>query len=148
IGTLGLWHTQARQRLSNTLLDDVNQTSGSVYYQNEMQWNDHVRAQLGIRGDKYRFRVNSNNPLKSSLPYESLASPKAGIAIGPWRGTELYVNGGYGFHSNDARGATITVDPTTNEPAERVAPLVRAKGAEVGVRTVALSHLQSTVAVW
>ena len=31
---------------------------------------------------------------------------------------------------------------------DRVTPLVRARGAEVGVRTVALPHLQSTLTLW
>ena len=53
-----------------------------------------------------------------------------------------------GFHSNDARGAAITVDPVTGEPADRVTPLVRAKGAEIGLRTVRIRGLQSTVALW
>jgi outer membrane receptor protein involved in Fe transport len=53
-----------------------------------------------------------------------------------------------GYHSNDARGATITVDPETGEPAEPLVPLVRAKGAEFGVRTVRVKGLQSTVALW
>ena len=53
-----------------------------------------------------------------------------------------------GFHSNDARGAAITVDPITGEPVDRVTPLVRAKGAEIGVRTVRIRGLQSTVALW
>ena len=60
---------------------------------------------------------------------------KAGAVIGPFSGTEFYVNGGLGFHSNDARGATITRDPSTGAAADPVTPLVRAKGAEVGVRT-------------
>ena len=68
--------------------------------------------------------------------------------LGPFAGTELYVNAGLGFHSNDARGATITRDPSTGEPAAPVTPLVRAKGAEVGVRSVAIRHLQTSVAVW
>jgi hypothetical protein len=34
------------------------------------------------------------------------------------------------------------------DPADPVTPLVRAKGAEVGVRTVAVPHLQSTVSLW
>src|SRR5207249_267829 len=33
-------------------------------------------------------------------------------------------------------------------PIEPVTPLVRAKGAEIGVRTVAVPHLQSTVTLW
>jgi outer membrane receptor protein involved in Fe transport len=63
-------------------------------------------------------------------------------------GTELYVNAGFGFHSNDARGTTITRDPLSGDSAEPVTPLVRAKGAEAGVRTVAIPHLQSSLTVW
>lgn len=66
----------------------------------------------------------------------------------PWSGTELYANAGLGFHSNDARGAVIAVDPATGGPADRVTPLVRAKGAEVGLRTVRIRGLQSTVSLW
>jgi hypothetical protein len=68
--------------------------------------------------------------------------------FGPWNGTELYVNAGMGFYSNDARGAVITVDPATGESALRVTPLVRARGAEVGAWTVRLAGLQSMVALW
>ena len=75
-------------------------------------------------------------------------SPKLAAAFGPWKGTEFYTNAGMGFHSNDARGAVIAVDPKSGEPAERVTPLVRARGAEFGVRTVAVRGLQSTVALW
>ena len=39
-------------------------------------------------------------------------------------------------------------NPRTGEPVERVTPLVRARGAEVGVRTVRIRGLQSTVALW
>ena len=67
--------------------------------------------------------------------------------FGPWNGTEFYANVGTGFHSNDARGMTITRDSEGN-PVDRVTPLVRANGAEVGVRTVAIPHLQSTVSLW
>src|SRR5262249_52141733 len=79
---------------------------------------------------------------------DGLVSPKFGAAIGPWAGTEVYVNAGMGFHSNDARGAVIRVDPSTGAPADRVTPLVRARGAEAGVRTVRVRGLQSTAALW
>ncbi len=79
---------------------------------------------------------------------DGLVSPKFGAVFGPWAGTEFYANAGMGFHSNDARGAVISVDPLTGEPADRVTPLVRARGAEVGVRTVRVRGLQSTVSLW
>lgn len=53
---------------------------------------------------------------------------------------ELYGNAGTGFHSNSALGTTLTRDVNGNA-VEPVTPLVRAKGAEVGFRTVAIPHL-------
>ena len=75
-------------------------------------------------------------------------SPKGGAILGPWKNTEFYVNAGLGYHSNDARGTTITRDPSTGEAAQPVTPLVRAKGAEVGFRSVALPRVQTTVSIW
>jgi outer membrane receptor protein involved in Fe transport len=70
------------------------------------------------------------------------------MIFGPFGHTELYANAGYGFHSNDARGATITRDPATGEPASPVTPLARAKSAEVGVRSLPLPRWQTTMALW
>jgi outer membrane receptor protein involved in Fe transport len=61
---------------------------------------------------------------------------------------ELYLSGGLGFHSNDARGTTITVDPETGEPAEQVDPLVRSRGVEIGVRAAPLRGWRSTLSLW
>lgn len=41
---------------------------------------------------------------------------------------------GPGFHSNDVRGATITVDPVSGEPADAVPAIVASDGAEIGLR--------------
>jgi hypothetical protein len=53
-----------------------------------------------------------------------------------------------GFHSNDARGVTATVDPVTHKKTGSAAPLVRTKGAELGVRTEVVPGLVSTLALW
>ena len=92
--------------------------------------------------------MTSDNPLNSGDGSDGLVSPKFGAIFGPWKGTEVYVNAGTGFHSNDARGAVTTVDPVSGDPVDRVTPLVRAKGAEIGLRTVRIRGLQSTVALW
>ncbi len=69
--------------------------------------------------------------------------------LGPWYKTEFYGNAGYGLHSNDIRGATITVDPNDKvTPADRVPLLVRSRGGEVGIRTKAIEGLTSSVAVF
>jgi hypothetical protein len=145
---VGLYHTQARERLSTIREDRVGQTMAGVYAQTEIEWTRTLRTTLGLRADAYHFSVTSGNPLNSGAGSSGLLSPKAGAVFGPWAGTEVYANAGTGFHSNDARGAVIRVDPATGELADRVTPLVRARGAEVGVRTVRVRGLQSTVALW
>jgi hypothetical protein len=148
ISNVGLYHTKARTLLDTVRQDAVVQTSGAVYMQNEVEVAPWLRTLAGLRVDGYRFRVDASDPANGGTDRAGLVSPKGGAVIGPWRGTELYVNAGLGFHSNDARGATISRDPATGEPVDRVTPLVRAKGAEFGVRTVAIPHFQSSVAVW
>ncbi len=148
VGTLGLYRTAARRRLSTVREDGVNQTSAAVFYQQLYQWNPVVRTSLGLRGDLYRFDVRSSEASNSGTEISGIVSPKAGLVLGPWRSTELYANVGTGFHSNDARGATIRIDPVTGETAQRVTPLARATGAEVGLRSVAIPRVQASVALW
>ena len=148
IPTVGLYHTQARQLLDTVRQDSVVETSAAVYAQNETGWAPWFRTIAGVRVDGYRFRVDAGDPENGGTRHEGIASPKGGAVIGPFRGTEFYVNAGMGFHSNDARGTTITRDPVTGEAVDPVTPLVRATGAEAGVRTVAVPHLQTTLTVW
>jgi hypothetical protein len=145
---VGLYHTAHARRLSTTREDRVGQTMAGMFAQTEIEWTRAVRTTLGVRTDAYQFAVTSDNPLNSGHGTSAMASPKAGVVFGPWAGTEWYVNAGTGFHSNDARGTVIAVDPAIGEPASRVTPLVRARGAEVGVRTVRVRGLQSTVSLW
>ena len=148
IPEVGLHNTVARQRLSTVRSDAVKQSSLGVYYMNSTPWTSWLRSLAGIRADAYRFRVESDNPANSGSTSASLASPKLGLVLGPWSNTEYFVNYGYGFHSNDARGATITVDPSTGAPVDRVTPLVRAKGGEVGLRTAPFRGVQTSLALW
>ena len=57
---------------------------------------------------------------------------------------------GSGFHSNDARGATITVDPGRPSAAARRACRCwcARKGAEIGVRTQAVQGLEASLALF
>ena len=145
---IGLYDT-VRQRRTNTVREDaLRQTSLDVFGEGVLDWTSFFRTSLGIRADIYRFAVDANNPLNAGAGVDSIVSPKLTAILGPWQQTEFYANWGEGFHSNDVRCATIRVDPRTNELAERFRPLVKARGGEIGVRTVGLHGLHSTVAVW
>jgi outer membrane receptor protein involved in Fe transport len=147
IPRVALYHTEKRVRLETRTDASALVTSAGIYAQTEIEWSPHVRLTGGLRADGSRYRVEAIEAVNSGIASAGLVSPKAGATFGPWKGTEFYLNGGTGFHSNNALGTTITMSPD-GSPAERVTPLVRAKGAEFGIRSVAVPHLQTTVSLW
>lgn len=148
IRSLGIFNTRARQILATSTLASVLELSEGFWIQNKVQWSPTIRSILGLREDLYQFEVRSNLPANAGQAHATLTSPKASLVFGPFSDTEFYVSYGQGFHSNDARGTTIRVDPATGDPVERVTPLVRALGYEVGLRTAILPAWQSTLALW
>jgi hypothetical protein len=148
IGAVGLYATRARVRHDTIRVDRVVQSSGGLWGSTNVHWADWLRTSAGLRADGYRFRVDASRPENGGRDTAGLVSPKLGVVLGPWRGTEWYVNAGYGFHSNDARGTTIAVEPRSGDPVDRVAPFVRVRGAEVGLRTVLIPRVQTTLSIW
>jgi hypothetical protein len=152
---------------ADTDLNKFTDTVGSAYVENKIQWTSKFRSVVALRGDDARYIVTSLTPtyvspifgtinfaaLNSGTATKFLPSPKASLIFGPWANTEFYLQGGFSFHSNDARGATqreepISPDypfPTSSTP---ISPLVQTKGGEIGVRTSAVPHLQSTLSLW
>jgi outer membrane receptor protein involved in Fe transport len=117
--------------------------------QNTFHWTETFRSIAGLRGDLFHGEDRSDNPLNSGSVTQFMPSPKLSLVLGPFAKTEYYLNAGMGFHSNDVRGATITVDPTDGVTAVAKVPLlVRSKGAEIGVRTQAIPALQSSIALF
>ena len=147
IPTVALYHTERRERLDVRNDSSARVTSAGVYAQADVEWTPHVRANAGLRADASSYRVTALETANSGTASAGRLSPKGGLTLGPWRATEFYLNAGTGFHSNSALGTTITRDPDGN-PVDRVTPLVGATGAEVGVRSVAVRHLQTTVSLW
>ena len=146
---VGLFKTFQRETLSTVREDSVREGNVGVWADTTARWTDWLRTTVGVREDYFAGRVISDTPENSGNTQASMTSPKAGIVLGPWYKTEFYGNAGYGLHSNDIRGATITVDPIDKvTPQDRVPLLVRSKGAEIGVRTKAIEGLTSSLAVF
>jgi outer membrane receptor protein involved in Fe transport len=145
---VALGKTYQRTPLSTVRSDKVNEGSLSGYLENTTYWTNWFRSVLGYRGDWFGASVDSDNPANSGKANASMGSPKASLIFGPFAKTELFLNAGTGLHSNDARGATITVDPVTGEPLLKSPLLVRSKGAEVGLRTKAIANLDSSLALF
>jgi len=153
--SVGLHHTVQRQRISTTREDHVLESSWAPFLQLKLQPAEKIRATLGLRHDHYAFDVASRWAENSGHIQASITSPKASIAFGPWSETEFYIAGGRSFHSNDARGTTLHVDPKTGSRIDGkgntiapVTPLVRSTGYEIGVRSAALPRWQWTFSLW
>jgi hypothetical protein len=146
---VGLFKTFQRETLSTVREDSVREGNVGLWADTTARWTDWLRTTVGIREDYFAGRVLSDTPQNSGNAQASMTSPKAGIVLGPWYKTEFYGNAGYGLHSNDIRGATITVDPIDKvTPQDRVPLLVRSKGAELGIRTRAVEGLTSSLALF
>ena len=156
ITPVGLYASQAQTALSTTRLDRVIETSNAIYAQTAQHLSKHLRVTAGIRGDLYKFKVTDLRPQNSGNVSAGIISPKVTIAYEASPTTELYADYGEGFHSNDARGITETVDPGTGSVTDPgtgqivhgATPLVRAQGAEVGARFAFNQKLRTTVSLW
>jgi len=163
----GLYQTQDRARAAKldsatgtvlpatTEADRFTDTQVGIYAENKAQWSEKFRSVAAVRGDLDYFDVTSlvtraNSGASATL----LPSPKLSLIFGPWARTEFYVEGGFGFHSNDGRGATQTVEPVSaanpipGTPVARVPGLIQTRGAEIGLRTSVVPHWQSTLSLW
>ena len=135
--------------------DRFTDTVVSFYGENKIEWAEKFRTVAAIRGDLNYFDVTSFvTPANTGTVSKFLPSPKLSLIFGPWSNTEFYAQGGFSFHSNDGRGATQTVQPVSADnpypdtPVAKIPALIPTKGGEIGVRTVAVPHLQSTVSLW
>ena len=144
----GLSSTAARQVISTTRADHIKERSLGLYAENKTAWSDGFRTVAGVRADNFHFQLNSDNAANSGTASATKISPKLNLVFGPFSKTEFYTSAGYGFHSNDARGTTLRIEPKTGLPADKVPPLVRSKGVEIGVRTEAIAGLQSALSVY
>ena len=94
-----------------TRKDDIWELSLAPYLENRIQWCEKLRSVAGARLDYYHFDVAAFDPVDSGKDDAVRVSPKGSLVLGPWNETELYLSGGMGFHSNDARGVTAPVEP-------------------------------------
>lgn len=157
-----------------TDLNKFTETITSPWVETKIQWAERLRSVVAMRGDWGDGAITSfSNPINPNFPnYPSsypanfnpnsgqsvskfLPSPKESLIFGPWANTELYLQGGFSYHTNDVRGSTQLYEPVSpdypyyNTPNPIKIPfLVETKGAEVGVRTAAVPQLQSTVEIW
>jgi hypothetical protein len=156
IADVGISSTVNRQVTGVTQDASVVESNGAVYLENNIRWNDAIRTIIGLRGDAFTFDVKDKmlNPDNScdinSDPFgcntgsrkAGIFSPKFGVILGPWANTAFFINIAEGYHSNDARGVTRSGEDPNTPPAT---PLVRAKSAEIGLRSRPVSGWETSL---
>ena len=103
---------------------------------------------VGLRADRFDFDVTSNLAENSGGADDLMFTPKASVIYAVTDESEVYLSAGKGFHSNDARGTTITIDPVTGDPTDKVSPLVDSHALELGFRTFVDRKLNVSAALW
>jgi hypothetical protein len=153
---LALWRQVRRERFFPVNRLKVTERSFSGWLGHEVFLTDWLRLEAGLRGDVFTFAARNRLPLaavrRDTDPnftgvlidggtWDGIVSPKANLVATPVPDTDLYLNFGEGFHSNDARNALLARGADFT-------PLTRSLGYEAGVRTRQLDRLDAAAAVW
>jgi outer membrane cobalamin receptor len=157
IDEVGLFSTRQRERLGVIRNDAVDQSSAGIYWQNNIIWSDKIKTILSARYDYFNFDVKSN--VSTNINGVDLSNNngnenadnfalKANLIYTFNENWEAYFSAGQGFHSNDARGTIIQVDPSSGQAISPVDPIVDSFGYEIGLRANLFDKLNASVSVW
>ncbi len=158
IPTLGLYLTQDRVRfdvpgatLSN---DHVVELASDLFVQSQIHAARGLRLDPGVRLDVYAYNDLAYDPQNSGSGSAAIVSPKLSASYEFNPNSEVYLNWGDSFHSNDVRGVTYAYDPQTHARYDSTGTLVgqnpllnRSVGEEAGYR-YSNARLTSTVSLW
>ena len=147
IDEVGLHATVSRRRIGTVRDDRVTQRSFSAWNKLELVLGERTRAIAGLRLDAFDWNVNARLAANGGQGDDHLWSPSISVAH-RFDFAEAYASWGRGFHSNDVRGTTISVDPASGTPADLVDALVQAQGWELGIRVERGARFNATVALF
>lgn len=148
IDEVALYATARQQRLATVREDAVGEGSAGLFAQTDIVFTPKLTLHAGLRYDYYDVDVASAFAANSGTADDDLVSVKGGLAYAVTERLAAYVNAGTGFHSNDARGATISIDPVSGEAAETVDLLVQSEGAELGLKFYDAQNYNVSTALW
>ncbi|MDZ4745105.1 MAG: TonB-dependent receptor [bacterium] len=127
-----LYHDSVRTRLSTTRDNAIKQTNVGVFAEQKIVFSN-LTALFGARADYFSFNVENlavqgaaaQGVVPKGTTTKIVVSPKANLSYMFNDNATMFLNSGFGFHSNDARAAV-------SNPSQAVVP--RAFGAELGAR--------------
>ncbi len=110
IDPVALYHTVDRRILESWGVDSVVETKIEPWVDLDSRLTPWIKVMLGLRGVYLNADVRSDYTVNSGSAEAGILLPKVTVVFGPWAKNEFYANYGDGYHSNDVRGATATVN--------------------------------------
>ena len=111
---------------------EIEELAYAGYTSVHSRWNDWFSTIIGVRYDHFDVDVNDKLTGTDSSDDDDLVTPKVSLHFGPFADTDIFVNYGKGFHSNDARGVVAGDVPMLSE----------SEGYEIGFRNQSINNLQ------
>ncbi len=107
-----------RQPLGTTTDSNILEASYSPYLKLEFRPTSWARITGGARADFFTFNVTdrcgpSCNQRPNGRAQDVIPTTKGNLTLGPWFGTEFFLNAATGFHSNDARAVVSNANIQT-----------------------------------
>lgn len=137
---IALYHTQNRHQLGTYSLGDIDESNMFGFAGMEINLGP-VMINPSLRVDWFHF----NYADKTAEIYDdkgtaqAFISPKLNVTYNPSRNLQLYLKGGRGFHSNDARVVVV-------ENGKNVLP--QALGADFGMHWKPFANVAVNAALW
>ena len=143
----GLWHTEERTRLADCFAESApcNHTNNriwdlGVYAEGNISLRPWLHVFPGIRVDQLIWDVDDlATRVLDGATHAAIVSPKLSVELHASKQVNFFINGGTGFHSNDARAAISS---------QGGGALARAIGAEVGVRMKPAEKARVSADIW
>lgn len=144
---VGLFNRTDRRCRETVKNNYIRQTNLGWFAQQEVRPTSWLRTQLGVRMDNFRYAVDQIGQVTEPISGDgsaTLVNPKLNFIFTPFndnnfaKGTNLFVNFGGGYHSNDAR--VFVQDAKKKIP--------RYWGGELGARSRFFDRLDMTLSYW
>jgi outer membrane cobalamin receptor len=144
IGDVSLSATTKRDVREVLIRHKVEETGLGLFLQNNHNWTNTFRTQIGARIDYLQADVENRLTGEKSDANDSMVSPKFNAIYSATETTHIFFNYGQGYHSNDARGFSEG-SRATNGKADVFA---RSEGADIGVQSQLTDTLQLAASLW
>ena len=140
IDNIGLAHVEKRVFLENVKKGSIHEHNLNGFADASLLLSARLTFNAGMRYDHFLFTHNSNiDDTTSASRTQGLFSPKGNIYYKLSNAVQLYLSGGYGFHSNDAR---VSVYKTSQSS------LPRAKSVDIASNFKVCNNVFVNTALW